>query len=231
MEWVLKLEARNGWGEVETIEVGRLERWVVGLTAEELGLTLAESKTLLGELGRLVLQTQVEEFITCARVCVSCLKLRRLRDQRTRKIQTLFGTITVDAPRISLCPCGGGPGFVDVSWSPLTELLPDRCTPELRRLQAELGARHSIAGRHGCWRCFCPCAPGNHATMRNRTHRASADLEAAASPAFEPAQERPTEIIVVIDGAHIRAAHGYQSRYVDVTVGKIKSRGQTAATL
>jgi hypothetical protein len=26
MEWVLKLEARNGWGDVETTEVGRLER-------------------------------------------------------------------------------------------------------------------------------------------------------------------------------------------------------------
>jgi hypothetical protein len=135
MEWVLKLEASNGWGEMETIEVGRLERRVVGLTAEELGLTLAESKTLLGELGRLVLQTQVEEFISCARVCRSCLKLRRLRDQRTRKIQTLFGAITVDAPRISVCSCKGGPGFVDVSWSPLTELLPDRCTPELRGLR------------------------------------------------------------------------------------------------
>jgi len=57
--------------------------------------------------------------------------------------------------------------------------------------------------------------------MRNRTYRAAADLEAAASPAFEPAQERPTEITMVIDGAHIRAAHGYQSRDVDVTVGKI----------
>jgi hypothetical protein len=31
MEWVLKLEARSGWGEVETIEVGRLERRVKGL--------------------------------------------------------------------------------------------------------------------------------------------------------------------------------------------------------
>jgi hypothetical protein len=53
MEWVLKLEAKRGWGEVETIEVGRLERRVSGLTAEELGLTLAESKRLLGELARL----------------------------------------------------------------------------------------------------------------------------------------------------------------------------------
>ena len=45
MEWdsppVVKLEANSGWGEVETIEVGRLERRIVGPTAEEVGLTLA----------------------------------------------------------------------------------------------------------------------------------------------------------------------------------------------
>ena len=29
MEWAIKLEARSGWGEVETIEVGRLKRRVV----------------------------------------------------------------------------------------------------------------------------------------------------------------------------------------------------------
>jgi hypothetical protein len=92
MEWVVKLEAKTGWGEVETIEVGTLERRVVGLTAEEIGLTLAEGKDLLGELARLILQTQMEEFATCARVCRDCMKLRRQRDNRTRKTQTLFGT-------------------------------------------------------------------------------------------------------------------------------------------
>jgi len=66
MEWVVKLEARSGRGEVETIEVGRIERWVVGLTAEKFGLTLAEGKHLLGELARLLLQTQMEEYTTCA---------------------------------------------------------------------------------------------------------------------------------------------------------------------
>ncbi len=38
MDWTIKLEARSGWGEVETIGVARLERRVVGLTAEEVGL-------------------------------------------------------------------------------------------------------------------------------------------------------------------------------------------------
>ncbi|WP_284945147.1 hypothetical protein [Acidisoma cladoniae] len=59
MEWVVKLEAKTGWGDVETIEVGRLERRVVGLRAEEIGLTLAEGKDLLGELARRILQTQI----------------------------------------------------------------------------------------------------------------------------------------------------------------------------
>jgi hypothetical protein len=70
------------------------------------------------------------------------------------------------------------------------------------------------------------CGPGNHATMRNRTHRVAADIEAAVSPELEPAPDRPTEIMVVIDGAHIRAAHGYQSRHIDVTVGKIEVAGK-----
>jgi hypothetical protein len=47
MEWVVKLEARSGWGEVETIELATIKRRVVGLTAEEVGLTLAEGKDLL----------------------------------------------------------------------------------------------------------------------------------------------------------------------------------------
>jgi hypothetical protein len=87
MEWVLKLEAKIGWGDVETIEVGRIERRVVGLTAAEVGLTLSEGKGLLGELARLVLQTQKKEFATCARVCRDCMKLRRRRDNRTRVIR------------------------------------------------------------------------------------------------------------------------------------------------
>jgi hypothetical protein len=85
MEWVIKLEAQSGWGGLETIEVGRLERWVVGLTAEEVGLTLAEGKALLRELALLILQSQREEFAACAEVCRNCMKLRHWQDNRTRE--------------------------------------------------------------------------------------------------------------------------------------------------
>ena len=167
----------------------------------------------------------MEELITCARVCGDCLKLRRLRDQRTRKVQTSFGTISADAPRISACRCRSGSGFVDVSLSPLTELLSNRCTPELRRLQGELGARHSYREAARLLEMLLPCGPVNYATMRNRTHRVAADLEAAVSPTPEPGPDLSTDMMMVIDGAHIRAAHGYQSRHSTSLLARLKSLG------
>lgn len=65
MRWVVKLKAKTGWGEVEAIEVGKIERRVVGLTPEEIGLTL-------------------------------------------------FGTITLDASRISVCSCRNGRSLEDL---------------------------------------------------------------------------------------------------------------------
>ena len=226
MEWTIKLEASSGRGEVETIEVGRLKRRVVGLTTDEVGLTLAVGKDLLSELQRLVLQTQMEEYAMCARVCRECLTLRRQRDGRTRTIQTLLGTVQVHVPRISICSCSNEMGFVDLSFSPLTQLLPDRCTPELRRIQAELGARHSFREAAQLLCMLLPFSPTNHATIRNRTHRVATEIEAEApkAPADTPAST--DEIVVMIDGAHIRAAPGYQTRQLDVTVGKVEVSGR-----
>jgi hypothetical protein len=125
-------------------------------------------------------------------VCRDCLKLRRLRDGRTRKVQTRFGTIIVDATRISACPCRNHWGFMDVSQSPLAKLLPDRCAPELRRLQAELSARDFYREAARLLAALLPCDPMSHATMRNRTHCVAADLErmTIAEPNPEPATDR-----------------------------------------
>ena len=57
---------------------------------------MAEGKDLLGELARLILQTQMETFATCARVCRDCMKLRRRRD--------IGGNASLICI-VSLCPC------------------------------------------------------------------------------------------------------------------------------
>jgi hypothetical protein len=119
-------------------------------------------------------------------------------------------------------------GFVDLSFSPLAQLLPDRCTPELRRVQAELAARHSFREAAQLLSTLLPCSPANHATIRNRTHRVAAEIEAKTpeAPRDVPALNANDEIVVMIDGAHIRAVPGYQSRHLDVTVGKVEVSGR-----
>jgi hypothetical protein len=62
MEWTIRLEARTGWGEVQTYEIGRLARRVTGLSAGDVGLSLEETKTLLAELQRRIVQGQIDEM-------------------------------------------------------------------------------------------------------------------------------------------------------------------------
>jgi hypothetical protein len=159
VEWTVKLEAKYGWGEVQTFEIGRVARRVQELTTDEIGLMLDEAKALLAELQRRMVETQIEEKIACMRACTCCLRSQPIRDRRTRTRQTLFGTVRVAAPRIRLCACVDKALFEEVSFWPLTDLLPDRCTPELRRLQAELGARHSFREAARILATFLPCSP------------------------------------------------------------------------
>ena len=229
MEWTVKLEARTGWGETRTYEIGKLARRVVGLAAGEIGLLLEEAKVLLAELQHCVVRSQIDEQVARARVCGDCLGVRQVRDRRTRTLQTLFGTMTVDAPRLRLCACVNTQGLENLSFSPLSKLLPDRCTPELRRLQGELGARHSFREASRLLETLLPCSPPNHASVRNRLHQVAAELDAEDGATGQidlsttlDFREDP-EIVVLIDGAHIRATPDHQARHLDVTVGKVES--------
>ena len=53
-------------GEVETVELGKSGRRVAGLTTEEIGLMLAEGKSLNAEPSHAAFQIQMEEFLPSA---------------------------------------------------------------------------------------------------------------------------------------------------------------------
>lgn len=233
--WTIKLEAKDGWGEVQTFEVGLVSRHVQGLTADKIGRMLDEAKALMAELQRRMVETQIEDKIACTRVCARCLRSQTIRDRRTRTLQTLFGTVQVAAPRIGLCACVDKAPFAEVSFSPLADLLPDRCTPELRRRQAGLGARHSFREAARIIATLPPCSPPNHASVRNRLHRAAeavetveAEMDAARSSPRLPSREPGAGegLVVLIDGAHIRAAPGHQARHLNLTIGKVEAPGR-----
>jgi hypothetical protein len=230
MEWRIKLEAKTGWGEVTEVEIATLSRRAMSATDEDIGLSLAESKAILASLQQAMVTAQIDEYVTCARVCRSCLKFLPIRDHRTRKLQTLFGTVVVSAPRIQVCDCVNHLDLHDVRMSSLADLLPDRCTPELRRLQAELGARLSYREAGKVLSALLPCPRPNHSSIRNRLARVAQDIDdrdqmtvsdTQIGSNADAAAANSLPVTVILDGAHIRAIPTTQSRLVDITVGKV----------
>ena len=183
---------------------------------DSLGLSHDEGKSIQ----QAVLQDQVEELGEVERVCPSCHSYLRVHDRRRRRIDTLFGRVTVEAPRIRLCMCRF-PRFPEIkaAYSPLSRILPGRATPELRRLQAELGARFSFREAARLLNEFTPCARQNHATIRNRLSSVAERLEADDGAASRPTQG----VKVFLDSAYVRSRPEYQRRNFEVIVGSIET--------
>ncbi len=86
MQWTVRLEARTSSGEVETTELATFSRPAMIGTLAEIGLVLAETKTLLAKLQASMLCGQMAEHAAHHRVCPECGVLRPLKDRRTRRL-------------------------------------------------------------------------------------------------------------------------------------------------
>ena len=167
MRWTVRLEARTDTGEVETTELVTIGRPVVGGTLAELGLALSEAKSVLAKLQASMVQSQVADYAACHRVCPQCRVPQPLKDRRSRRLQTLFGTVEVEAPRFRVCRCRPLAPTAAVTLSPVCALLTARCTPELERVQAELGARTSFREAARILEALLPAPPANHEGVRS----------------------------------------------------------------
>jgi len=152
-----------------------------------------------------------------------------VKDRRHRRLQTLFGTVDVEAPRLRICRCRLPPEVGEVTFSPVSELLPGRCTPELERIQAEVGARTSFREGARILGMLLPASPAGHVSVRNRLHSVALRLEAADAKQAT-ALEKPTkrEIVVALDGAHVRSVPGNQVRHFEAITGKVEVSGRPA---
>lgn len=211
-------------GEVLTHDVGQICRPPKHAGPENLGLHLAETKRLLKQLQETVLGDQIEELLRANRHCADYGERRAIHDDRGRSLDTLYGRFRVKAPRLRQCSCKAGAGVMNsVLQSPLAALFPERATPELQRLQAELGSRHSFREAARLIETFLPCAPQSNTTVRNRLGRIAETLcSAEAEERNKDTQPTSAPLTVFLDGAHIRCRPEYQKRHLDVVVGKIE---------
>jgi len=239
MQWTVRLETTTSAGEVKTTELVTISRPAVVSTLAEIGLMLDETKTLLARLQASMLCGQVAEYAAHHRICPQCGVLQPLKDRRTRRLQTLFGTVEVEAPRFKLCRCRPSAPMVEArTFSPVCALLTARCTPELERVQAELGARTSFRDAARILDTLLPASPANQESVRTRTHavalrieaddrQAAAEVTAVRNEPDKAAVADEHRPIVMLDGAYIRAVPGHQVRNFEAICGKVEHEGHS----
>jgi hypothetical protein len=109
------------------------------------GLQLADGQRILAWLQEIVVSAQLQGQCEAKRLCPVCHRQRHLKDNRSRQFHTVFGNLNVRAPRFDVCRGCGERHIV----SPLSELLPERVSPELRDLQVKLAAQLPYRGLSG----------------------------------------------------------------------------------
>jgi hypothetical protein len=122
-------------GQETTREIACVERQ--DLTPETFGLSLAEGKAVLQALQEVVVAWQMHTYLQQQRACPHCGKVRRSKGVHHTVFRTVFGSLPVDSPRLSHCPCQPHP---TTSFSPLATLLPERTTPDLLYLETKWAA-------------------------------------------------------------------------------------------
>ncbi len=126
--------------------------------------------------------------------------------------------------------------MAEVVVSPVCALLTARCTPELERVQAELGARTSFREAARVLEALLPVSSANHESVRLRTRAVAVRLEAAdrrAAAEVVAAPDRPGQAatadasrpVVMLDGAYVRAVPGHQTRNFEAICGKVEHEG------
>jgi hypothetical protein len=101
---------------------------------EHLGLSLAESKQLLGTLQQHLLQQQVTTFLDTHATCPDCGTPLQLKARGSRSFRTLFGTYTFYSPRLEHCDCKRRK---TTSFRPLSALLTEPVAPELLYMESK----------------------------------------------------------------------------------------------
>ena len=184
-----------------------------------IGLTLAQGKRVLTGLQRRLVEAQTEDYCHRRRRCEAS---RPIKDKRARRLLTLFGTVNVSAPRFEPCRCAV---TCRQTLSPVSEIMPDRCTPEYARIVAKMGASVPYRRARTLLAEFLllddiPTVE----TARQRTIGVGARLEKAALGCEKTAGPSPVEaetIALSIDGGHVRSICEYQVRSFEVLLAQV----------
>jgi hypothetical protein len=223
MHWNSILECVGKDGKESTIILGTIERLAGSTTAKNLGVNLRESKQIVNRLQDTVVKQQLEEHCEQRRKCLTCGRLRPIKDYRCRRLDTVLGTVRLRVPRYRHCKCHCGTQV----WNPVSGVLSGRVTPELRHLQVSPGAQISYRKAADLLRLFLPPMGGTtHTTTRSRIIAVGEciDEEIRRDNAETRKPNKPAkQMIIGIDGAFVRDRPPTDRANLEIITGRIEA--------
>jgi hypothetical protein len=104
MKFTVQLVVWTDTGQAETVqEVAVVEK--ESERVEHLGLTLAEAKQLLKRLQHHMVERQTTAYLSARAHCQACGRALLVKEQTSRTMRTLFGTVVLTSPRLRHCRC------------------------------------------------------------------------------------------------------------------------------
>lgn len=131
MRWKISIEGSDEITEGQRFEF-EIEKDFDHLPGGRLGLSIVDGKEILESLQGFLVEQQCGLYVMFRRHCQGCGGTRPIKDYTSRTIQTVYGAVTVRSPR--LYPCRRCIPGIDFTITPVSELCPDRATPELMAL-------------------------------------------------------------------------------------------------
>ena len=199
---------------VPSVELWRADGSMSVAAPAALGLRLADAQAILARLQTELVASQVGQLSQRNAACRRCGTRLRIKDYRARRLDTLFGRVTLRLPRRGCPSCRTTPAIDAVFAS--------RATPELVLTQAKLAAHlpYCVAGR--LLGDFLPLDAGiSHTAIRSRAMIVGQRL--GRRPTDPPSTSDPSPMIVTLDGAFIRAVPAAGVRHMQESM---QSRGE-----
>lgn len=156
-------------GDGELIDIAEIDR--TDLAASTTGLSIDEAKQILAGVQDTVVTEHAAEVLAARAHCDRCGRRFASKDSRAITMGTLYGSHRIGSPRWWTCPCSGPRR----TFSPLTELLAERVTPELALVEAKLAAHMSYQAACGLLGELFPVGRRLHRSEMLRTVARLAD--------------------------------------------------------
>jgi hypothetical protein len=182
--------------------------------AEDLGLLIAEGKTLMAAMQQRIVDAQIASWAEKHRCCETCGTRRHSKGSSPVVFLTLYGDVQIASPRVHRCTCQSAEGPATIS--PLRTLIPDFVAPERLYLEARWASLVPYAAAAGLLADILPIAFGaNATTLREHVLRVAERAEAElGEEQFSFIDGCPAEwaklpipegrIVVGLDGGYVR---------------------------